>query len=407
MKTVGKRLGEYGLYLFAVSIPVSFVPAQWGIALAGVGWVLQGLPERSWPVRWHPFLALLLFYTGWNILAALTSERPVQSLLAVGDNEWPAVLMLLMFWLVGEERILKRLIVLFLGSSSVAMAYGIWQTFGGVEFYRGMDLTPYGGFYRNVGFYGFYLTFAAFAMTVFFLATGISVHARDRNTRRMALLVAVLSTLAIIGSFARSIWLGMVLVGPFVGFFKGKKAGLISMAVTILLAAGAILLSPEIRQRAESMIDPQQNETRLNLWRTSLAIARENPVLGVGEDNFVYVFERYRVEGYYDTIVHPHNDYLDALVSSGIPGLLAFVALWGMALRSGYRVAMGSGSGLVRGISMGATLGLAGLLVGSFFQNYYGTFANCLGWWFLVGLLFVGARLEVPDHASDPSTPSS
>ncbi|GJQ21854.1 MAG: hypothetical protein HBSIN02_22090 [Bacteroidia bacterium] len=407
MKSVGKRLGEYGLYLFAVSIPVSFVPAEWGIALAGVGWFLQGLPERSWPVRWHPFLAVLLFYAGWNILAALISERPVGSLLAVGDNEWPAVLMLLMFWLVGEERILKRLVVLFLGSSSLAMVYGIWQTFGGVEFYRGMNLTPFGEFYRNVGFYGFYLTFAAFAMTVFFLAVGIAVHARNKNARRATLLVAVLSALAIIGSFARSIWVGMVMVGPFVGFFKSKKAGLVSIAVTVLLATGAVVLSPEIRQRAESIIDPRQNETRLNLWKTSLAIAKENPLFGVGEDNFVYVFDRYKVEGYYDTMVHPHNDYLDALVSSGIPGLLAFVALWTIALRSGYRLATGSGSAFVRGISMGATLGLTGLLVGSFFQNYYGTFANCLGWWFLVGLLFAGVRLEETAHASDASTDSS
>lgn len=407
MKSVGKRLGEYGLYLFAVSIPVSFVPAEWGIALAGVGWFLQGLPERSWPVRWHPFLAVLLFYAGWNILAALISERPVGSLLAVGDNEWPAVLMLLMFWLVGEERILKRLVVLFLGSSSLAMVYGIWQTFGGVEFYRGMNLTPFGEFYRNVGFYGFYLTFAAFAMTVFFLAVGIAVHARNKNARRATLLVAVLSALAIIGSFARSIWVGMVMVGPFVGFFKSKKAGLVSIAVTVLLATGAVVLSPEIRQRAESIIDPRQNETRLNLWKTSLAIAKENLLFGVGEDNFVYVFDRYKVEGYYDTMVHPHNDYLDALVSSGIPGLLAFVALWIIALRSGYRLATGSGSAFVRGISMGATLGLTGLLVGSFFQNYYGTFANCLGWWFLVGLLFAGVRLEETAHASDASTASS
>lgn len=407
MKAVGRSLGIYGLYLFAVSIPVSFVPAQLGIALSAVGWTLEGAADRSWRVRWHPIFGVYLFYTAWNILSALASGRPWPSLLAVVDNEWPVTLMILMYWLVTEEAVLKRIVILFLTSSAAAMAYGVWQTFAGIELYRGMELTPVGGLYRNVGFYGFYLTFAGFAMTVFFLALGLVLQIRKGKGAWEAGAVGALSALAIVGSFARSIWLGMLLIVPFVGFFKGKRAGLLSVAGIALLGLGALAVSPEIRVRAASIFDPQQNETRINLWRTSLAMAAGNPLLGIGEDNFVYEFDRYRVEGYYDTMVHPHNDYLDALVSSGFPGLAAFLALWAMTLAAGYRSAMNASSTFVRGVAMGASLGLAGFLVGAFFQNYYGTFANCLGWWFLVGLIFASVRVAEADQTIPRSTSSS
>lgn len=408
MKAAGKNLGIFGLYLFAFTIPVSFVPAQLGIALAVAGWFLEGMADRSWRVRWHPFFTVYLFYAIWNVLAALSSERPWPSLAAVGDNEWPVVLMIMMYWLVTEEMVLKRIVFLFLTSSAVAMAYGIWQTFAGIELYRGMDLTPVGGLYRNVGFYGFYLTFAGFAMTVFFLALGLvlQVH-KQRRTMWATGVVGVLSAMAIVGSFARSIWLGMLLIVPLVGFFRGKRTGILALTGIALLGLGALAVSPEIRTRAASMFDPHQNETRINLWKTSLAIAVSNPLLGIGEDNFVYAFDRYRVEGYYDTMVHPHNDYLDALVSSGFPGLTAFLALWAMTLAAGYRIGTGIGSAFVRGTAMGASLGLAGFLVGAFFQNYYGTFANCLGWWFLVGLIFASVRLSEADQTIPRSTSSS
>jgi O-antigen ligase len=116
-------------------------------------------------------------------------------------------------------------------------------------------------------------------------------------------------------------------------------------------------------------------------------------VTGVGEDNWDYVFSRYRVEGYYDTIVHPHDDYLTVLVSSGVPGLLAFLGIWGIALTAGFRASFRARDERLRAIILGSTFSLVGLLVAGIFQNYYGTFINCLGWWFVTGLLFAAWSL--------------
>lgn len=385
-----RTISHGGLFLFAFSIPISHVPAQFGMGIALIGWLGEGLFNRNWVVRWHPMFWALVVYVGWNLIASGLSERPAHSMSAVLDNEWPVLIMLMLYWVVDDDALLSRIVHVFLFASAVAVVYSLWQVGGGVELYRGSRLDPMGGgFFRSVGFYGFYLTFAAFAMSVFFFASSFSLEFRKWHTT----VLSGLSFLAVLGTFARSMWLSFLAAIPLFAFTRGKKTGILVTGILLVVIAGGILSVPALRYRAASMIEPGQNETRLNLWKTAVRVAEHHPILGVGEDNWDLVFERYRVEGYYDTTVHPHNDYLTVLVSSGIPGLLAFVAMWGISMRRGLTTALRAQSRVVRATALGGTFSLMGLMTGAMFQNYYGTFINCLGWWFVVGLLLTAERL--------------
>jgi putative inorganic carbon (hco3(-)) transporter len=389
-----QNISRAGLLLFAFSIPISHVPAQFGIGIAFLGWLGEGLFNKKWIIRWHPMFWGLMVYLAWNVIASGFSERPAHSLGAVLDNEWPLFIMLMLFWTVNDELFLKRLVHVFLFASAVAVMYSVWQVVGGVELYRGKPLDPMGwGFYRAVGFYGFYLTFAAFAMTVFFFASSYSLEFRKWHTT----LLAGLSFLAVLGTFARSMWLSFLAAIPIFAFTRGRKAGFIVTGLLLVLIVGGIVTVPALRYRAESIIEPGQNETRLNLWRTAVRVAEDHPILGVGEDNWDLVFDRYRVDGYYDTTVHPHSDYLTVLVSSGVPGLLAFLSMWVIAMVSGFRTAIRARNRVARATALAATFSLMGLMIGAVFQNYYGTFINCLGWWFVVGLLLTAERIDLAE----------
>ncbi len=212
-----RSMSQLGLYLFALSLPVSHVPAQFGIGFAVLGWLGANLVSGKWKIAWHPAFAPLLFYLAWNLLAAALSERPLHSLGAVGDNEWALFIMLMLYWLVEDEVLLKKLLYVFLGASAVAIVYSLWQVVGGYELYRGKALDPMGwGFYRSVGFYSFYLTFAAFSMSVFFLASGVSVELKNWRTT----VLAGLSFLAVLATFARSMWLSFVAAIPIFAFTR-------------------------------------------------------------------------------------------------------------------------------------------------------------------------------------------
>ncbi|MGB2867167.1 MAG: O-antigen ligase family protein [Bacteroidota bacterium] len=394
MKSLPQKISLAGIFLFAFSIPISFVPAEFGMALAILGWAADGLMNKRWKFQGHAVLLPLAFYLAWNLLSSLISPRPLHSLWAWADNEWSVCIMLVMFWTVEDVQTLRRLVYTFLATSSIAMIYGIWQTFYGVELYRGIDLARMENLYRSVGFNGFYLTFAGFAMSVFFLAASFFIETKSK-VRWLLGAAALAAFLAVVGTFARSIWLSFLVAIPASGFLRGRKMGLILTGSFIVVIAAVFLIMPDIRHRAFSIMDISANETRLNLWKTSIKISNDFPILGIGEDNFDYYFERYRVEGYYDATGHPHNDYFSALVQSGYPGLLAFIAIWVVAIRAGYRSWRSATDPTTRAVIAGAMMGILGFMVGSFFQNYYGTFANCLGWWFITGLLMSAVKLEL------------
>jgi putative inorganic carbon (hco3(-)) transporter len=387
-----KTLSHFGLFLFAFSLPISHVPAQFAIGFAVLGWLGEGLVNKHWNSSWHLAFAPLMFYLAWNLLSAGLSERPAHSLLAVADNEWPLTIMLMLFWIIDDEQLLKRIVYVFLFSSSVAVLYALWQAVSGIELYRGQLLDPMGwGFYRAVGFYSFYLTFAAIAMTSFFFSLSFSMEKK----KWILFVLPALSFLAVLSTFARSMWLSFAAAIPMFAFTRSRRTGIIISVTLLLFVVGGLFTVPALRYRAQSIIEPGQNETRLNLWKTALKVSEKNPILGVGEDNWDLVFDRFRVEGFYDTTVHPHNDYLTVLVSSGVPGVLAFLSMWLISLASGYAAFRRSQSPIIRAVALGATFSLLGLMVGSLFQNYYGTFINCLGWWFVVGLLFAAGKLSL------------
>ena len=65
---------------------------------------------------------------------------------------------------------------------------------------------------------------------------------------------------------------------------------------------------------------------RVNLWRASLEMIRENPLFGVGLDNFLYAYRgRYILDAAWQepNLNHPHNIVLDFTTRLGFLGLLA------------------------------------------------------------------------------------
>jgi O-antigen ligase len=270
-------------------------------------------------------------------------------------------------------------------ASTIAFLYSVFQFLTGRVLHRSLALMPIDEhMYRAVGFYGAALSFAAYGLVIFFLSASF-LSGRTERERLRWLPIPVLAFLGLFSTFARSVWLSAFAIIPFLGFTKSRRAGWRMLAI---LAVGISLTSlavPQIRDRIASIFTTTGNETRIHLWKSTLRIVEAYPFFGVGQDNFDYHFPLFRVEGFYDATDHPHNDYLNVLVGGGVPAGLAFVAMWVLVLWRGWSAMQRKTEAILHSTAVGATLSLAGLLIGSSFQNYYGTFVNCWLWWFVVG----------------------
>jgi O-antigen ligase len=151
-------------------------------------------------------------------------------------------------------------------------------------------------------------------------------------------------------------WTAMLLTGTRAALF-GLAVGLlvwawrrgfrvprrtIAISAAALAIAGAFYFSPigwNLRSRTRWFLEDPFGGARPLLWRDSLRMGVDHLAAGYGPETFTAVFPHYESKELaraYPDFSHesPHNIFLDALVSQGIPGLLCLIALCVVGLRT-------------------------------------------------------------------------
>ncbi|KKS65978.1 MAG: hypothetical protein UV36_C0038G0006 [Parcubacteria group bacterium GW2011_GWC2_42_6] len=96
----------------------------------------------------------------------------------------------------------------------------------------------------------------------------------------------------------------------------------LALVILLFLWFGA---SPVVRLISIFDLNEGSNAGRLANWSQSLAVAKSNPLLGVGSGNYSFAVEP---SADYRNSISSHNLYLDILAELGIFGLLAWLAVW-------------------------------------------------------------------------------
>jgi O-antigen ligase len=182
---------------------------------------------------------------------------------------------------------------------------------------------------------------------------------RRRDTPRFST-VAIAIALVLEAAYlavarARGAWLGGAL--GLVVFFALRRPHLSRAALTATLAVTALALLAAVipgRWTAHDSLDAKRFQpatrlmhdavdptspvahTRLGLWRRTLALYDDHPLVGIGPGNFAVLFPRHaEPNASEDGVLSPaavprraHNDLLERLAESGPLGLAAWLALY-------------------------------------------------------------------------------
>jgi O-antigen ligase len=188
---------------------------------------------------------------------------------------------------------------------------------------------------------------------------------------RLALLASMgLVTVALVLTFSRGAFLGFILVNVLFLLWHRNAKTLILFG---LLAAGILLLLPEaVYDRATTgfgngSADPVAiSAGRIEyIWLPLLPEIPKSPIFGHGLGSILWSEPMRRAPGVAILAVgHPHNAYLQALLDTGIVGLILlcsyFVHVWTGFRRLSVDPAL---SPTLRGFYLGAAAGLASLLI--------------------------------------------
>lgn len=122
--------------------------------------------------------------------------------------------------------------------------------------------------------------------------------------------------------------------------FLALGIGLVILAIfynwrflIVLLGAGGLgFIIPQIRMRLLAIGDKSLDEGRIKIWETALKMIHNHPILGVGNGNFIKLYDsyvaKYKYLAYLNYSNYPtHNSFLKVEAELGIFGGLFFICI--------------------------------------------------------------------------------
>jgi O-antigen ligase len=179
-----------------------------------------------------------------------------------------------------------------------------------------------------------------------------------------------------------------------------------SLVLVLLVAWTGLLEGNYLGGRSEGAQDESAFSRKI-VWQAGLSIAVDNPILGIGGDQFAAVSAQYQgavdpelieweASRYWghrslgNTAVH--NDFLNVLVSYGVVALVAYVWLYMVVARNLFESYKSSRSRFIRGLALGLAAALVVYAVNAFYHNCFATIPL---FWVLAGLSVAVAKLAL------------
>ncbi|MCU1426534.1 MAG: hypothetical protein JWL83_534 [Actinomycetia bacterium] len=309
----------------------------------------------------RPMLAWLAFLAGVAGAAALGVDR-WYAWTGTPERHFGAITWLLCFaaFTTGQlvDEIGGRIV-----ASAGAVAAGLLGAWAGAEALGWHPISLVGAGDRPVGTFGSSAYLGAAAALLGPIAIGVALdRTTSRVTRACAYVAATSSAIALVASGARAAWVGALAAGLIVAWVRrpysplsaeGRAARapareahsvrlLSSPSVRVVAIVGAaaiaavlLAFATGVAGRVPDLVsDPQGGgRGRLDEWRVAVAVVARHPLTGVGPEGYRIAFGRSvdaryeRTHGRNPLPDRAHDALLDVATTTGVVGLLAYVAL--------------------------------------------------------------------------------
>jgi O-antigen ligase len=323
MNKVLKGLDKFiiGSLLFMMfSSSISIGGSSIGMGFAFLAWIIKMIIKKIKSEE-ISFVAVPFSNAIWLLFAAILisfigTYDLQHSLEGLEDY---LIVVLLFYTVVNNVKDIKTVKKMFgFGVLSIILSalYGLFYQY----LYQG--ITRIDSTFMALDFGALLLMYSIFVMTyLFFAENGLKFKYLSASALILLIVTLILNK-------SRGAWLGFA-GGSFMTFWLHKKKlipiFLIALIIIVLLAPAAI------QDRIMSITDIENNRSnlgRIALWKGALLMFEDNPVKGVGINNFREVYmESYKQP---NTVAnsHAHNTYLNFLAETGIIGFSALIYLF-------------------------------------------------------------------------------
>lgn len=313
-------------------------------------WIILAYRVPSYRLRWSWLLGAFVAFVGVIALADFFGENPFKSFWSNYERMEGLITLIHLFAyflvaaaVLNTEKLWERFFNTFLGASVIMGVYGLLQIAGVLQIHQGS--TRVDGTLGNAAYLGIYALFNVFLAAFLLLKRKRRLEAGLLYGSVIALNVTMLYFTATRGAILGFLG-GVLLTTVLVALFERerpmlRKGAIAALAGIILLVGGffvakdtAFVRGSEVLSRMAS-ISLEGGSVRFMVWNMAYQGFKERPVLGWGQENFNFVFNKYYDPGMYSQeqwFDRAHNVFFDWLIAGGILGLLAYLSLFAAAL---------------------------------------------------------------------------
>lgn len=388
------------------------------VEIGFAAWALLALYDRDFRPRWSWITVAVTSLTIVMLVANIFGEYPLKSFWSNYERMegWVTLVHFFMYFLVlgsalKTEVLWKRFLNTALAAAVIMSLYALGQIAGTFDVSQGAAWRVDARL-GNSSYLGVYMIFHMF------IAAWLFVRTKSTNLRYVYGALFFVFGFVLLRTGTRGATLGLlgggVLAFTYLALMAPKKASIKKWAagglLALVLVAGGLWMARDTALVRENPmlnrftnITLSEGGTRFIIWKMAFEGVKERPVLGWGQENFNYVFNKYydpalyKAEPWYD---RTHNIFMDWLITGGVIGLVAYLsilaaALWYAVIRPAF-IRFQKGLADESSFNVSEQALILGLLAAYMFHNLF-VFDNLGSWiFYAVVLALIHARVSTP-----------
>lgn len=204
------------------------------------------------------------------------------------------------------------------------------------------------------------------------------------------------SGVAIILTFSRGAWLGLIFAAILYTLIKDRRLIWLGLILVLFLP---ILMPQSIIERFTSIGDLSDSSSayRLNIWLASFKMLKDFwPIgIGLGTNVFVYVYQKFAFTAVYAP--HSHNLFLQVIIDLGIWGFLLLIAILFTFYKNFLTKINHVKSSFYTSVSAALCAGMGGYLLQGLTDNVWYNYRVVAFFWVMISISAIMNKLMKED----------
>jgi O-antigen ligase len=394
------KIIEWCFYSLIVTVTFSTSLVEIFASIMILSWCIRKIFDKDF--SFIKFLPISLFglFMLWNLLSCFNTGYAKESFRGMFKVIEYGMLFIVAATTLSGKNTWNKTIRIFLISSSIICLNGLYQYFSGAGLIRHRSMILCDNLNRISSSFVHPNDFGVYLLVILSVCVGILVF--GKTTLKGKIGIGSAGTLAAVCLYmtkSRGSWLSFIIAFLILGAMKTKRVLAIFVAVLLVVFT---MLPYTAQERVFSIAKVETGGTtweRLMLWKGTINMIKEHPVLGFGVNTYSRNFPKYKPAEYPD-VRYTHNSYLHMASEIGIPGALLFLIFLITVLIFCFVAINQQGPGNLNALAIGLFAGAAGFAVNSMVDTHLYSVNLSVFFYLLLGYCSALCRHENKEYST-------